>query len=67
MDYISIRTDSEINELLRRCIDAIEAGREHHGSSYERGVLDTLEWLTDRTVDSPIEPQKEHDVTLREL
>lgn len=57
MRYEIKRTDEEIEDLLNRCYPAIDSGRSRFpGMSYEDGIREAIDWLTEDEPESdPLE------------
>jgi hypothetical protein len=52
-----VRTQQEIEELLSDAVEAECNGESQFpGMTYEQGVSETLRWLLDRSVPSPLAP-----------
>jgi len=52
MPYKITRTDSEITDLIERCMDAEMVGTSKYpGMSYEQGIKAALDWLIDTGAD----------------
>lgn len=49
--YEIVRTDDEIKRVLNWAREGQERGSHYRGMKYEDGLLDMLDWLTDRDAD----------------
>ena len=53
--YEIVRSDEEIDDLLDQCIKASERGTRFPGETYENGIRNAIEWLTDNSSVFPME------------
>ncbi len=49
------RSDSEITDLHNEAVVRANEPTRYGGLSYEQGVADTLEWLTNQDFETPLE------------
>ena len=56
MAHTIVRDDSEIEDLIARCVEAIEhGGSQFPGMSYEDGITYAVNWLIDKDQPHPLE------------
>jgi len=54
-EYVVIRSDIEINEVLNICFEREESGKSSlWAMGYEQGVVAAIRWLTDTYFENPV-------------
>ena len=46
-----VRTQQEIDEALNKAAEGIDQGSMYRAMTYEEGIRDAINWLTDRDAD----------------
>ena len=55
MKYDISRTDKEIDDLINRCAEQAGKGRSKYPAmTYEQGIRESLEWITDEDTEDPM-------------
>jgi hypothetical protein len=52
--YKIVRTDKEIDDLLNKCVEAEEHGSAYRGMTYEQGIKEAIDWLTEEGWEYPL-------------
>jgi len=52
--YKIVRTDKEIDDLLNKCVEAEEQGSAYRGMTYEQGIKEAIDWLTEEGWEYPL-------------
>lgn len=56
MEYMIIRSQKEIDDLLNECVEReMEGNSKFPGMSYEKGIQAAIMWLTEEVEPQPLE------------